>query len=636
MLIHIFSPRSMAILLPATLCLCLSSSLTTANDSTASSAEHKASQFQIFAAGDIAKPSPAPEAPSPQADINAKALQFFERAIAAGDVKAQRLLGETLISGEGLPKDVEKGRSLLEAAAKTDTQAQVSLGKLYLSGEDLPKDTERALELLERAAKSGDATALDIMGMSYLTGENLPHDPEKGRAYLERGIKAGSRTAQRHLAEALIRGEGIPENKAEGIALLTEAAERDPLAQLALGRMYFSGIDVEKDVSKALPLLEKAAAAGKSSALAQLGLEYLTGRDAQLDSEAAEAYLRQAMAAGNAGAARILAIALIQGRVLTKNADEGLQILQRASDRGDQDAALLMGQVYLRGEDVPQDLKRATEIFENLAANGNGQGLEALGNSYLWGDYTPSRPEVAEELLSRAADLGRQNVWSLLANAAASGRLGRQSTSRFDEFAKKARLSDDERIDVYEAERQLRGAGVPQNLKKGLAQLESAASSGNTRAIAHLIRLYRDGRRKLIGRNPKKAAAYLQSYSEELSKEDLRLQEFLLEIADARSTASFERLLNDPANEVILYDYSAQDDILRANANFAVYRLQKALIRQGYYSGPTNGLLTSATIRAMQNACKTLSIADQCRQRVMTRDVFTRLTLGWTFSMQDY
>ena len=166
-----------------------------------------------------------------------KARDYLERAMAAGDVTAQRKLAVALIKGEGLPKDTATGLQLLEAAAATDAWAKIALANLLLAGTDLPKDATRGVALLEAAAATGNSSALSALGQAYLSGTGVAADPVKARDYLERAMAAGDVTAQRKLAVALIKGEGLPKDTAKGLQLL-EAAASDPQTLTSLGRFY--------------------------------------------------------------------------------------------------------------------------------------------------------------------------------------------------------------------------------------------------------------------------------------------------------------------------------------------------------------------------------------------------------------
>jgi TPR repeat protein len=116
-----------------------------------------------------------------------KGRDYLERAIAGGNNDARIALGEALIRGQGVQKDVAAGLHLLEAAASIDEWGKLSLAKLLLS-EDPPNDVPRALALLTSAAALDNFYALEILSDMYYEGEGVLKDPQKAKIYGERAV----------------------------------------------------------------------------------------------------------------------------------------------------------------------------------------------------------------------------------------------------------------------------------------------------------------------------------------------------------------------------------------------------------------------------------------------------------------
>ena len=68
----------------------------------------------------------------------------------------------------------------------------VGLGKLYLSGEDIPKDVEKAIHWLEQSAGQGNQYAEYALGKLYLCGKDIPRDREKAAVYLQAAAEQGN------------------------------------------------------------------------------------------------------------------------------------------------------------------------------------------------------------------------------------------------------------------------------------------------------------------------------------------------------------------------------------------------------------------------------------------------------------
>ena len=88
------------------------------------------------------------------------ALRWFRKASELGNQFAQYQLGKLLLSGEGVPKDVNEAVRWLATSANQGNQyAQYLLGKLYLLGKDIPQDREAAVRWFTLAAEQGNEYA---------------------------------------------------------------------------------------------------------------------------------------------------------------------------------------------------------------------------------------------------------------------------------------------------------------------------------------------------------------------------------------------------------------------------------------------------------------------------------------------
>ena len=160
------------------------------------------------------------------------AVKLFIEAANGGITVAKYKLGNMLLNGDGVEKDIPKAIEWLkQAAAEENEFAEYALGRLYLKGEEIEKDTVAAEEYLLKAAKHGNKYAAYLLGKEYLRGENFPKDVEKAIDYLK------------HFA-----------GKDFGFAEYT------------LGKIYLFGLGVEKDLPLAMEYLRSAAAKGNEYA----------------------------------------------------------------------------------------------------------------------------------------------------------------------------------------------------------------------------------------------------------------------------------------------------------------------------------------------------------------------------------
>ena len=113
-----------------------------------------------------------------------------------------------------------------------NSYAAYALGKLYLSGEDIPKDIEKALHWLQRSANLGNEYAQYRLGMVYLTGEDTPKDVVKAIEQLEASAKQGNQYAQYQLGKLYLLGKEVERDKEAAVHWFTlSAAQGDEYAQ---------------------------------------------------------------------------------------------------------------------------------------------------------------------------------------------------------------------------------------------------------------------------------------------------------------------------------------------------------------------------------------------------------------------
>ncbi len=94
-----------------------------------------------------------------------EALRWYEQASAQSNQYADYRLGKLFLTGQAVPKDMEKAVRHLTASAEAGNQyAQYTLGKLYLMGQDISQDREQALYWFARSAEQGNEYAQFFLG----------------------------------------------------------------------------------------------------------------------------------------------------------------------------------------------------------------------------------------------------------------------------------------------------------------------------------------------------------------------------------------------------------------------------------------------------------------------------------------
>ena len=137
----------------------------------------------------------------------------------------------------------------LEADGQADDNLFYKIGAMYKNGLGTEADMNKAIGYFKRSAELNNKNGLYEYGKALLLGDK---DIPKAMDCLEKAIRLGNLNAKRFLALEYISGEHIEQDIDKGIEMLTECADfSDPLSCFLLGRIYFKGEFVNRDLSRA-------------------------------------------------------------------------------------------------------------------------------------------------------------------------------------------------------------------------------------------------------------------------------------------------------------------------------------------------------------------------------------------------
>ena len=148
------------------------------------------------------------------------------------------------------------------------------------------------------------------------------------------------------------------------------ADQQDAATNFSLGRRYYHGEGVPKDLGKAAELYQKAADQGLDRAQFNLGRLYEYGEGVPKDlGKAAELY-QKAADQGFDRAQCGLAGFYYFGKAVPKDLGKAAEFFQKAADQGLADAQYGLGVLYENGEGVPKDLAKARVLYQAAADQG--------------------------------------------------------------------------------------------------------------------------------------------------------------------------------------------------------------------------------------------------------------------------
>lgn len=195
----------------------------------------------------------------------AASIKKAKARAAAKDPYWMEFLGQSLITGKGVPQDTAKGIVLLTKAAEAgNDRAICRLAHLYEIGLLVPQDKNRAIALYQECGKkeSGGQTLLRL-GLIYQYGFGVPHDYQQAISWFSRAANdplAGNLDAAFAMGRMYAKGLGVPRNYKKAVEWFARAANskvsgkatahRNGNATCALAIAYRYGLGAEKNASR--------------------------------------------------------------------------------------------------------------------------------------------------------------------------------------------------------------------------------------------------------------------------------------------------------------------------------------------------------------------------------------------------
>jgi TPR repeat protein len=319
----------------------------------------------------------------------------------------------------------------IDSSAERDYAEGVKL----VSGFGLTKINEpKAAECFERAAAKNlpEAEAgLAIWSKNGFAGRATDNvkAQQLAKKALEDGLTLRARhnvQAQEQLANLYYYGLGVSKDETKAAELYQKAADQGyAAAQINLGSLYVNGTGVTKDVGKAAELFQKAADQGLAMGQALLGLLYTNGTGVAKDVEKAAELYQKAADQGLAQAQNALGFCYANGTGVAKDVGKAAELFQKATDQGNADGQTNLGLFCEYGRGVPKDVGKAAELFQKAADQGSARGQNALGFAYNEGIGVSKDVAKAVELFQKAANQGNAdaiaNLKRLSENKGATG-----------------------------------------------------------------------------------------------------------------------------------------------------------------------------------------------------------------------
>ncbi|MDO4630631.1 MAG: tetratricopeptide repeat protein, partial [Planctomycetia bacterium] len=311
-----------------------------------------------------------------------------------GHCEAQLQYGKCVKKGNGTQADSTQACEYFrQAANQGNAEASYELARCELVGDGTPQNVPQAVSRLETCARDGDKKAEKTLETFYLTSpEAFQTVPEKTVKWLRVASKNGNKKAETVLKEHFLgkSEEDIPDEAVDWLE--DEAQHENADAQLRLAKLYWNDARRAGDVYNWLKAAAKKGD-GTPEAVYLLGRCWYEGKGVRKNLSNAQKYLEIAANKGVKPAKDLLA-ELISDQLLA------------AAETNDPQAQCDYGGKLLRGEGVPEDRAEAFLWFRRAAEQHYAEGEYMLGLCYLNGWGTDKQIALATDYFRRAA---RQN-----------------------------------------------------------------------------------------------------------------------------------------------------------------------------------------------------------------------------------
>ena len=125
------------------------------------------------------------------------AADLYEKAAAAGDVRAMNKLSKMFERGQGVPKDLAKAKTYTEKAAASGSRlAQHNLGVYYADGEGGVRDYSKAADNFKKAANRGMTDSQYNLGAMAEKGLGMDKNPKDAYYWYSLAAKNGDKDAK--------------------------------------------------------------------------------------------------------------------------------------------------------------------------------------------------------------------------------------------------------------------------------------------------------------------------------------------------------------------------------------------------------------------------------------------------------
>ena len=329
-------------------------------------------------------------------------MERYRASAEQGFAPAQAALGKAYLDGVGVARNQQEAFNWFwKSAVQGNGEGQYGAGNIYA----IRGQTDQAIPWYWEAAEQGFAAAQAAMAVVYSSGLGVLADYDRAAMWATRAAQQGDDLGLSMLARFYAQGIVVAKDMAAarhyfGLRLAKHeplAADGDPKAQVALGRIYEFGPPDLQDYGEAMKWYRKAAGQDYAEAKYRIGQMHRYGRGVTENLNEAISWLRQAAEQGFLEAAYELG-------TLCDDDD-------RTGMRSQTEAAIWYLYAASRGHSFSQVKLGDLSISYFLNSNNSNTKTEFLNSALYWWCKAAEQGEdfvvsslVMSTFLSREAD----------------------------------------------------------------------------------------------------------------------------------------------------------------------------------------------------------------------------------------
>jgi hypothetical protein len=343
-------------------------------------------------------------------------MRILNSMIDLGSPWAMHYLGGCYTYGHGVEENLKFANQLyLEAAGLNFPDSQMAIGNNLLIGHGIEKDVEKGIYFLKLASDQGNGYASFLLGKWNINAaKQAVAGYTDAVVYFRKGANQGEHRAMQSLAWLLANGVGIEKNEKEALSLNARAAElgNETAAYNAAGALRY-GLGTDADIASAIRYYEIAANIGMIEAMHNLGTIFFNAEGVEQDVEKASHWYLKAANFGSGLSSLCLGLMSEQG---TNGAIDMAFAFAWYSVAVAQECEEANQRLIAISQKIgKEDLDKAVFILTSMSDRGFSWAQQALGCLYLSGKIITRDDQLAFKWLNAAAGQGLATAKAMMA-----------------------------------------------------------------------------------------------------------------------------------------------------------------------------------------------------------------------------